>query len=243
MVSRGLFPHGTLACPPERMRILLVEDEPALAEAIVETLVDESYAVDHAGDGETASELKAINDYDLVVLDWNIPPPTGIELLAEWRQEGDETPVLMLTGLAESERIVDGLDAGADDYLTKPFRFPELLARVRSLLRRREKPLQAQLAAGDLEMDRPARRVKVGGRPVRLTPKEFTLLEFLLTRVGEVVSRTELVEHVWDDSFDSFSNVVDVTVFRLRKKIDGSREEKLLHTVKGVGYLLRPERG
>jgi len=224
------------------MRILLVEDEATIAEALVELLRDESYAVDHAADGETASELKAVNSYDLVVLDWSIPPPNGIELLKEWRAGGDGTPVLMLTGHADPAEVVGGLDTGADDYLTKPFVFAELLARVRSLLRRREKPLQAKLAVDDLEMDRPAHRVTVGGRPIELTPKEFALLEYLLTRVDEVVTRTDLVEHVWDDSFDSFSNVIDVTVFRLRKKLCGDREAKLLHTVKGTGYVLRSRR-
>lgn len=224
------------------MRILLVEDDPAIAESLVELLEDESYAVDHAGDGATASELKAVNTYDLVVLDWSIPPPSGIELLREWRTGGDQTPVLMLTGHTDPEEVVGGLDTGADDYLTKPFRFAELLARVRSLLRRRQQPLTTSLAAGDLEMDRPARRVTVDGRAIDLSPKEFALLEYLLTRVDEVVTRTDLVEHVWDDSFDSLSNVIDVTVFRLRKKIDGDRERKLLHTAKGAGYVLRSER-
>jgi two-component system OmpR family response regulator len=224
------------------MRILLVEDETTIAEALVELLEDESYAVDHAADGETASELKSINSYDLVVLDWSIPPPTGIELLREWRSEGDPTPVLMLTGHADPTEIVGGLDTGADDYLTKPFSFAELLARVRSLLRRRERPLQAKLAVDDLEMDRPARRVTVGGAPIDLTPKEFAVLEYLLMRVDQVVTRTDLIEHVWDDSFDSLSNVIDVTVFRLRKKICGDRPAKLLHTVKGAGYVLRSRR-
>ncbi len=224
------------------MRILLVEDEPVVAEAIVETLEAESYAVDHAATGEAASELKAINEYDLVVLDWSIPPPSGIQLLRAWRAAGDETPVLMLTGYAETGQVIDGLDTGADDYLTKPFIFAELLARVRSLLRRREKPLQGTLSAGDLEMDRPARRVTVAGRPVDLTAKEFALLEYLLTRVDQVVTRTDLIEHVWDDSFDSLSNVIDVTVFRLRRKVDGNRQARLLHTVKGAGYVLHSRR-
>jgi DNA-binding response OmpR family regulator len=224
------------------MRILVVEDDRSLAEAIVETLVDERYAVDHAPTGGEASELMAVNAYDLVVLDWSIPPPTGIELLRAWRAAGDPTPVLMLTGRAEVEDRVGGLDTGADDYLTKPFRFAELLARVRSLLRRRARPLQTSLQAGDVEMDRAAKRVTVGGEPVELSAKEFALLEYLLSRRGEVVSRTDISEHVWDDSFDSFSNVIDVTVYRLRRKIDGDRAERLIHTVRGAGYVLRGER-
>ncbi len=224
------------------MRILVVEDEAVLADAIVEVLRDEAYAVDLATDGTAASELMEVNTYDLVVLDWTIPPPSGIELLTEWRAAGRATPVLMLTGRAEVEDRVSGLDCGADDYLTKPFSLAELLARVRSLLRRRDKPLQTVLAVDDLEMDRAARQVTVGGEPVELSPKEFALLEFLLRRPDEVVTRTQLTEHVWDDSFDAMSNVVDVTVYRLRKKIDGDRELKLLHTLKGVGYVLRSRR-
>ena len=222
------------------MRILVVEDDPTLAGAVVETLEDEHYAVDWATTGGQASELKAVNDYDLVVLDWSIPPPTGIELLRAWRADGDSTPVLMLTGRTEVE---EGLDTGADDYLTKPFRFAELLARVRSLLRRRARPLQTCLGAGDLVMDRAAMRVTVGGERVELSAKEFALLEYLLSRKGEVVSRTDISEHVWDDSFDFLSNVIDVTVFRLRRKIDGDCAERLIHTVRGAGYLLREERG
>ncbi len=225
------------------VRILVVEDERVLAQALVEALEGECYAVDQAHDGETASELADVNAYDLIVLDWTIPPPTGIELLRAWRREGRETPVLMLTGHSAVPDRVDGLDTGADDYITKPFSLAELLARVRSLLRRREKPLQATLAAGDLEMDRAARRVTVAGRPVDLSPKEFGLLEYFLTHKEQVVTRTQLSEHVWDDSFDSFGNVIDVTVHRLRKKIDGEREDRLLHTLKGVGYVLKNQRG
>ena len=225
------------------MRILVVEDEPVLAQALVEALEGEYYAVDLAGDGETASELAEVNTYDLIVLDWTIPPPTGIELLREWRRQGKDTPVLMLTARSAVGDKVDGLDTGADDFLTKPFSLPELLARVRSLLRRRERPLQATLSAGDVEMDRAARRVTVGGRPLDLSPKEFALLEYFLNHKEEVVTRTELSEHVWDDSFDSFGNVIDVTVHRLRKKIDGDRDDKLLHTLKGVGYVLKSQRG
>lgn len=226
------------------MRILLVEDDEVLAAAIREFLVDEHYAVDRAADGREAAELAAINGYDLAVLDWTLPRggPNGLELVASWRRQGLQLPVLMLTGRHEVGDRVDGLDAGADDYLTKPFSFAELGARVRSLLRRRDKNLE-RLAAGDLELDRAARRVTVAGREIELAPKEFGILEYLLRHVDETVTRTALSEHVWDDSFDAMSNVVDVLVYRLRKKIDGSRDAKLLHTVKGVGYLLKSHRG
>ena len=224
------------------MRILLVEDEATLASALVEALEHESYAVDHAPSGAAAEELAEVNDYDLIILDWEIPPPTGIELLARWREAGIETPIVMLTGRAELDDRIGGLDSGADDYLTKPFSVSELLARVRSLLRRGEKSLQMRLEADDLAMDRAAHEVRVAGEPVPLSPKEFALLEYFLRNVGRVLTRTDISEHVWDDEFDSFANVIDVTVHRLRRKIDGDRESKLLHTVKGVGYVLRAER-
>ena len=223
------------------MRILVVEDERELAEVLVEALEEESYAVDLARTGAEGDELMSFNPYDLVVLDWTIPEPTGIELLRRWRDRGSEVPVLMLTGRREVGDRVDGLDTGADDYLTKPFSFDELLARVRSLLRRRTKALRT-LRAGDVELERATRVVTVAGEAVELPPKEFGILEYLLARVGETVTRTELSEHVWDESFDAMSNTIDVLVYRLRKKIDGGREGKLLHTVKGVGYVLRPER-
>lgn len=224
------------------MRLLVVEDEATLADAVVDLLRSESYAVDLAADGETASELMDVNTYDCVLLDWALPGRSGMELLADWRAAGDETPVLMLTGRTAVEDRVSGLDMGADDYLTKPFSLVELLARVRSLIRRRSKPLQTALRAGDVEMDRAARRVTVAGHMVELSPKEFSLLEYLLGHVGEVVTRTDLIEHVWDDSFDSLSNLVDVTIYKLRKKIDSGGGGKLLHTVKGVGYVLQESR-
>jgi len=224
------------------MRILVVEDEAVLADALAEGLRDESYAVDVAGRGSEAEELMAVNAYDLVVLDWTIPAPSGIELLRRWRAAGNDTPVLMLTGRAGLADRVGGLDTGADDYLTKPFAMDELLARARSLLRRRARPLVAALTADDVVMDRGAHEVKVAGEPVELAPKEFAVLEYLLAHKGKVVSRTELAEHVWDDSFDAMSNVIDVILYRLRRKIDGDREEKLLQTLKGVGYRLRDRR-
>jgi len=223
------------------MRILIVEDDADLAEVLVEMLVGEAYAVDVAADGDLADELMAINEYDLVLLDWTLPGASGLELLRTWREGELSTPVLMLTGRRELDDRVDGLDTGADDYLTKPFDMEELLARVRSLLRRRERAIRP-MCAGDLELDRAARRVTVAGETLKLTPKEFGVLEYLLGRVGETVSRTELTEHVWDESFDAMSNVVDVILYRLRKKIDGGRKKRLLQTVKGVGYVLHPQR-
>jgi DNA-binding response OmpR family regulator len=224
------------------MRILLVEDEKELARAISEVLEEEAYAVDLARNGATASELAAVNDYDLVVLDWSIPPPSGLELLREWRQNGLSTPVLMLTGRIDVADRVDGLDAGADDYLTKPFSFAELLARVRSLLRRRERTLELVLKAGDLEMDRASRTVTVGGVALDLTRQQFALLEYLVRHKDEVVTRTDIIDHVWDGSLDPVSNLIDVAIHRLRHKVDGERDQRLIHTVKGAGYVLKSER-
>ena len=224
------------------MRILVVEDEAVLAEWLAASLRAEHYAVDVAATGAAAAELAAVHEYDLVVLDWSIPPPSGIELLRSWRAAGSTVPVLMLTGHLDVDHTIGGLDAGADDYLTKPFRMPELLARARSLLRRRTRPLDAPLSAGDVTMDRAAREVRVGGERVELSAKEFALLEYLLRHRGRVVSRGELTEHVWDAAFDPSSNVVDVTVYRLRRKIDGDRPDRLLHTVVGSGYVLHTER-
>ncbi|HZF11662.1 MAG TPA: response regulator transcription factor [Thermoanaerobaculia bacterium] len=224
------------------MRILVVDDEKDLAESLALGLTAEAYAVDLAHDGPTADELVAVNPYDLVVLDWRIPPPSGIELLRSWRRQGLTMPVIMLTGRTDVADKVSGLDTGADDYLTKPFSFPELLARVRSLLRRRDRPLDQELRAGDLVMDRATRRVTVGGEVQELTRQQFALLEYLLKHKDEVVTRTDLADHVWDGSLDSFSNLVDVAVHRLRQKIDGERDKRLLHTIKGAGYMLRSER-
>lgn len=220
------------------MKILVVEDSPDLLEAVCEELRDELYAVDEAADGETASELMAVNEYDAVVLDYNIPPPDGLELLEEWRGEGKTTPVLMLTARSEIEDRVRGLDAGADDYLTKPFDFAELRARVRSLLRRRERPMIPALSAGSLTLQRAQRTVEVGGAPLKLSAKEFGILEFLLSRQGDVVSRPEIQEHVWDSNFDSLTNVIDVFIHRLRRKLADRDGAPAIQTVKGVGYRL-----
>ncbi len=223
------------------MKILVVEDDESMAEALAFTLEDEFYSVDVARDGATADESVTVNDYDLVVLDWTIPPPSGLQLVQAWRGRVIEIPILMLTGRDHHVDRVEGLDAGADDYLTKPFHYPELLARVRSLLRRRDKAL-APLTAGDLILDRSAREVTVGGEPIDLTPREFGVLEYLLVHADRVVSRAAVMEHVWETNHIAESNTFAVILSRLRRKIDSGRDGKLFETVKGVGYRIRSER-
>jgi len=183
-----------------------------------------------------------LNAYDLVVLDWGVPPPSGMDLLQRWRARGQQVPVLMLTGRREVADRVQGLEAGADDYLVKPFAFAELRARVRSLLRRKEPTVADELIAGDVALDRRTHEVRVDGQPIHVTPKEFAVLKYLLSRRDQVVSRSELSEHAWDLNFDPRSNVVDVLVHRLRRKIDGDRGDRLLRTVPGAGYMLRSRR-
>jgi DNA-binding response OmpR family regulator len=225
------------------MRILVVEDEAVLADALLGALEEEEYAVDLVRDGESADRRMGADGYDLVILDWRIPPPDGLELLRRWRGAGIGVPVLMLTGVGGIPERVDALDTGADDFLAKPFSFAELLARVRSLLRRRHRTLPQEIEAGDLRLERGTHTVTVGGEPVVLSPREYALLEYLMARLDEVVSRQELAERVWGEEEEPQSNLVDVTVHRLRRKIDpDERAGRLLHTVKGVGYLLRSSR-
>ena len=224
------------------MKVLVVEDYVRLAANLREALEAHSYAVDVAATGETARSLVHENDYDAAVLDWGIPPPTGLDLLRSWRGQGLDLPVLMLTGRASEGEIVRGLDGGADDYLTKPFSISELLARLRSLLRRAPVCVQPVLSAADVTLDPASHSVSVSSRSVRLSPKEFALLEYLMRHRDQVVSRAAIEEHVWDSAVDSLSNFVDVTVHRLRKKIDGRSEGALLHNVRGVGYILRSTR-
>jgi len=221
------------------MRILLVEDEESLANPLVEVLEQAAYAVDLAADGGRADELMFVNDYDLVVLDWTIPPPTGIELLGRWRAAGDATPVLMLTGRASIEDRVSGLDAGADDYLVKPFALVELFARLRALTRRMDaRTDDAVLQIADLRADLHDRRVTRGDRKIDLSPREFALLTYLMRHRDQVVTRAMIAEHVWDQTTEHFSNVIDVYMGYLRKKIDQGQDERLLHTVRGTGYRL-----
>jgi two-component system copper resistance phosphate regulon response regulator CusR len=226
------------------MRILLVEDEPRMANVIAKGLREHSYAVDVAPDGVVGLYQTSINDYDLIVLDVLLPERDGFEVCRELRQRGDSTPVLMLTARAAVDDRITGFDAGADDYLTKPFSFRELLARIRALLRRDAQLRPDVLEIEDLVVDSGSHRVSRGNRDVQLTAKEYALLEYLARRAGQLVSRAEIAAHVWDDTFDPFSNAIEVYMNRLRKKIDGNHSTKLLHTRRGEGYILQsPQEG
>jgi two-component system copper resistance phosphate regulon response regulator CusR len=220
------------------MRILVVEDEPAAATVLAKGLREHAFAVDVAADGAAALEQTAANDYDLIILDVLLPRINGLDLCSRLRRDGLDVPVLMLTARGEPDQRVEGLDAGADDYLPKPYHFPELLARVRALLRRGPALTPSVLSFHDLTADTRARRVERAGRPIPLTTKEYALLEYLLRRQGQVVGRADIAEHVWDDSFDPMSNLIEVYIQRLRRKIDDGHTVKLIHTRRGAGYLL-----
>jgi two-component system, OmpR family, copper resistance phosphate regulon response regulator CusR len=219
------------------VRILVVEDEPVAAAVLAKGLREHAYAVDVAPDGAAALESVAFNDYDLLILDVLLPGIDGLELCGRLRANGATVPILMLTARGGPDQRVEGLDAGADDYLPKPYHFPELLARVRALLRRGPALASSTLSVDDLTIDTRARRVDRAGRPVQLTAKEYTLLEFLVRRHGEVVGRADIAEHVWDDSFDPMSNLIEVYIQRLRRKIDHGHAVKLIHTRRGAGYV------
>lgn len=219
------------------MRVLVVEDEQRVASFVARSLREKAWAVDIAATGAEALEAARRADYDLVLLDLRLPDIDGLEVCRRLRQEGIETAILMLTARGMVEERVRGLDAGADDYLVKPFALAELHARIRAL-GRRGLGRGVVLRFADLTLDRRRRTVERGGQPVPLTQKEFALLEFLMVRAPETVGRTEIAEHVWDAQFDSGSNLVEVYINRLRQKVDQGRAVKLLHTVRGVGYRL-----
>jgi len=220
------------------MKILVVEDEERVAHFIQKGLKEEGHAVDVSYDGEDGEFLGSVNDYDLIILDLMLPKKNGIVVCRELRAGGVSTPILMLTARDSIEDKVRGLDAGADDYLPKPFAFEELLARVRALLRRQSDNKSPVLSIADLSLDPISRRVTRNDTPIRLTTKEYALLEYLLRNPNKVLSRTLIGEHVWDMNFDPESNVIDVYVSHLRSKIDKGHEKPLLHTLRGQGYLL-----
>lgn len=221
------------------MRLLLVEDEPKVARFIERGMREEHYAVDVAPDGEAGLALALLHDYDVVILDVMLPRRNGFEVLAALRAARRPCRVLMLTARDSVEDRVRGLDGGADDYLVKPFAFAELLARVRALLRRSAQDEPVELRLAGLVLDLKARKVSRDGQSLALTPREFAVLEYLMRHCGQVVSRTSLTEHVWDQHFDSMTNVIDVTLYHLREKVDRSFSKPLIHTVRGVGYVLK----
>jgi DNA-binding response OmpR family regulator len=221
------------------MRVLLVEDEPNAAHVLAKGLREHAYAVDVAGDGDTAIFQAGTTDYDAVILDIMLPVRDGFAVCRTIRRAGSAVPILMLTARDAVDARIEGLDAGADDYLVKPFDFGELLARLRALIRRGRQPiLPERLTLGPLSIDTRGRHVRVRNRDVALTAKEYALLEYLVRRAGDVVSRADISEHVWDEHYDPMSNVVDVYVQRLRRKLDRPGLDSMIRTRRGEGYQL-----
>jgi DNA-binding response OmpR family regulator len=225
------------------MRILFAEDDRQLRTSIVRGLREASYAVDQAGTGSQALALVAANDYDVIILDVLLPNKDGLAVCRAIREQGNQVPILMLTALDGIEQRIAGLDAGADDYLTKPFDFGELLARLRALTRRRRDVLPVTLVVGDLSIDTSRRSVRRNRREIALTAKEFALLLHLARNAGRVVSRAELMSHVWDDARNTYSNIIDVYASRLRRKIDEGEKVALFTTIRGSGFMLEAPTG
>jgi heavy metal response regulator len=221
------------------MRILIIEDEKKVAGFLKNGLKEEGYAVDDAFDGQTGFDMAVENEYDIIILDLMLPGLDGITLCRKLREDSNHTPILMLTAREAVKDRVIGLDAGADDYMTKPFAFEELLARIRVILRKRPVTQELKLEIGDLVLDLITHKVKRGGDEIELTTKEYALLEFLMRNAGTIVTRTMIAEHVWDINFETFTNVIDVYINYLRNKIDRDHDEKLIHTVRGRGYVLK----
>ncbi len=220
------------------MRILVVEDQKNMLSFVLRGLREKGYSVDGAQSAAAAEAMCFENDYDLVILDVMLPDKNGMDVARSLRQDGYKGPLLMLTALARTKDKVSGLDAGADDYLTKPFEFAELLARVRALLRRHGSEQSSRLTFAEVEMDLVKREVRRGEQKIELTQREFALLEYFLRHPNRPISRTEIGEHVWDINFDPESNVIDVYVSMLRKKLDAPFAKKLIHTAVGTGYIL-----
>ncbi|HIM20677.1 MAG TPA: response regulator [Rhodospirillales bacterium] len=221
------------------MRILVVEDDKKVAGFIKKGLEEETYAIDVAYDGEDGLHFGSEGQYDLIILDIMLPKIDGLEILSQLRDQGRDTPILLLTAKDAVDDRVAGLNKGADDYLTKPFAFSELLARVRVLLRRGKAEVKTTLQISDLTLDLVSHNVNRGGDQIELTGKEYSLLEYFMRNQEKVLTRTMIAEHVWDYNFDTFTNVIDVYINHLRKKIDKGRESKLLHTLRGVGYIMK----
>jgi two-component system, OmpR family, response regulator len=233
------FPAINLDSDQTDMRVLVVEDDAKIASFVVNGLKQSGFAVDRCADGEEAHVHAATTSYDAAVVDIMLPKLDGLNLVQKLRKEGVRTPVIFLSAKASVDDRVKGLQAGGDDYLTKPFAFSELLARVQALIRRSTNAAEpTRLTVGDLTLDLLTREVTRGGEKIDLQSREFALLEYLMRNTGRVVTKTMIMEHIWDYSFDPQTNVVDVLVFRLRNKID--KEKTLVHTIRGVGYVLKP---
>jgi DNA-binding response OmpR family regulator len=220
------------------MRLLLAEDDPEAASVLANGLREHAYVVDVAADGRAAFGNALAREYDMIILDVMLPGVDGLQVCRRLRTAGRATPILMLTARGGVEDRVEGLDAGADDYVPKPFHFPELLARVRALLRRGPVLTPAALNVGDLTIDTRARRVRRAGREIQLTTKEYTMLSYLARHQEHIVSRSDISDNVWDEHCDPASNVIDVYVQRLRRKVDDGHDRKLIHTRRGVGYVM-----
>ncbi len=223
------------------MRILVVEDEKKVASFIKRGLEEEGFTVDVAYDGEEGRYMAETNPYDLILMDVMLPKKDGLTVIRELREQDINSPVLCLTAKDTVDDIVSGLDSGSDDYLTKPFAFAELLARVRALLRRGTQDRGAEIYFADLRLDPVAHKVWRGGKEIELTAKEYALLEYFMRNANQTLTRTMIAEHVWDYTFDSFTNIIDVYVNYLRKKIDKDFDKKLIHTVRGAGYVLKED--
>lgn len=220
------------------MRVLIIEDERRLSNIIKKGLVEDGFAVDQAFDGEEGLFLAESESYDLIILDLTLPKLDGMSVCRELRKKNIKFPILMLTAKIAIEDKITGLDMGADDYMTKPFSFLELRSRIHALIRRSQQQASSYFVIADLEVETLKHEIKREGKNISLTPKEFAILEFLLHHKDEVVSRTMILEHVWDYNFDGMSNIVDVFIATLRKKIDGGHKQKLIHTIHGAGYKL-----
>ena len=223
------------------MRILVIEDDRKAAELLATGLQEEGLVVDVASTGEAGDEMASVNTYAVIVLDWLLPDKAGVDVCRDLRRRGISTPILMLTARDALEDRVTGLDAGADDYLMKPYGFAELMARIRALLRRSELSRPVVLRVADLELDTVSQHVARGGKPIDLTAKEYAILEVLMRRAGAVVPRSEVTDHVWVSELDMSPNLLEVHLSRLRRKIDHGRRSPLIHTIRGRGYMVGPD--
>ena len=226
--------------PKYKMRILIVEDEPGIANFLRDGLGEEGFAVDIASDGKTGLELALVNEYDLILLDWMVPGISGIEVCRSIRKENSAVPIIFLTAKDTVQDTVFGLEAGANDYIKKPFAFEELLTRIRVQLRSKNNE-QSILKLGGIELNLDTHRVFNNSTEIALTQKEFSLLEFLIRNKGKICTRTRIIEHVWDMHFDSDTSVIDVYINFLRKKLDAHGEKSIIQTVRGVGYIVKEE--